>query len=255
MSKTFTQSEWGRVRGISMPVSGCGPCSVACIGTNIDPNLNPRKVAEWLADRGDFYSSGTTRSGITSALEHYGFTVEGYYKPEHAGGTSWKNAIAKMQSLKEDWWAIFLTVGKSNGAKDNFWTSGGHFLACTDLSNGKLYIRDSGARGNTGYFSPEKLRYDTNCIWVVTKKSAKRTYTGTFPTLPKKQCLVSGDTGEQVKNLQLFLRWYGTYRDKVDKDFGAKTRAAVIAFQKAEKLSADGSFGPKSLAKAKTIKR
>lgn len=256
MSRTFTQSEWGKVRGVSMEISGCGPCSIASIGCNNDSSLNPRKVAEWLYDRGDFYSAGTTRAGITSALEHYGFYIEGYYKPEHQGGTTWKNAIAKMKSLKDDWWAIFLTVGTSDGAKDNFWTSGGHYLSCTDMaSSGRIYMRDSGARGNTGYFDPSKLQYDTNCIWVVTKKSGKTTYSGTFPTLPKKNCLVMGDTGEAVKNLQLFLRWYGTYRSTVDKDFGAKTKAAVKAFQTAEKLTADGSFGPASLAKAKTIKR
>lgn len=254
MSKTFTQSEWGRVEGISMAASGCGPCSTASIIYNKDMNINPRKTAEWLYDHGHFYSSGTTRSGISALLNAYGFDVD-YYTPEHTGGSSWENAIEKLKNAKEELWAIFLVVGKSNGGKDDLWTSGGHFLAITDYSNGKVYVRDSGARGRTGYYDPELLRYDTNCIWIIKKKSAKKAYTGTFPVLPAKNYLCFGDKGTAVKNLQLFLMWYGVYAAKIDSDFGKKTLAAVTAYQKAEKLEQDGCFGPACLARAKTVKK
>ena len=52
-----------------------------------------------------------------------------------------------------------------------------------------------------------------------------------------------------------FLNWYGAYGLKCDKNFGPLTEDAVEAFQKAEGLVADGDFGSKSLAKAKTIKK
>lgn len=255
MSKTFKQREWGTLHGISMAASGCGPCSIAAIVANLVKDITPKKVAEWLYSSGDFFSSGTTRAGVTAAFEHYGFDVVGYYKPEHSGGTIWKNAMAKMKSLKGDWWAVFLTVGKVNGAKDNFWTSGGHYLAITDYKDGKLYVRDSGARNNTGYFSPEKLRYDTNVIWIVQKKSGKKTYSGEFPTLPSKGYIGEGDTGTEVKKVQLFLKWYGTYKDRVDGKCLERTVAAIKAFQIAEGETTDLKFGPSCLRKAKAVRK
>lgn len=254
MSKTFIQSQWGTVCGVNMGISGCGPSSMACITYNIDTGINPKKTGTWLYNAGVFSSAGTTRAGMTAALNHYGFDNI-YYKPEHQGGAAWRAAMEKMKNAKGDWWAIFLVVGTKNGGKDNLWTSGGHFISITDYKNGKLYVRDSGARGRTGYYDPETLRYDTNCIWFIRKKNDKVGYNGTFPTLPSKGYLKEGDKGDQVKYLQLFLNWYGGYNIPVDKSFGPKTYNAVIAFQKANRLKDDGWFGPACLKKAKEIKK
>lgn len=67
--------------------------------------------------------------------------------------------------------------------------------------------------------------------------------------------LHKGDTGTEVKRLQKFLNWYGNYKLDVDGSFGDKTEDAVKKFQKACGLTADGYFGPASLAKAKEIKK
>ena len=134
-------------------------------------------------------------------------------------------------------------------------TSGGHYLAITDLKNGKLYVRDSGSKKRTGYYDPELLRYDTNVIWVIQKKDNTAVYSGTFPTLPAKGYLCKGDSGQAAKYLQMFLKWCGLYNDKVDGAFGAKTDAAVRAYQKAERLTVDGWFGPACLARAKKVKK
>lgn len=254
MSKTFNQADWGKVNGISMAASGCGPSSLASIIFNKDTSITPVKVAKWLYNKGYFYTSGTTRTGITAALNYYGFESI-YYKPEHAGGAIWHEAMKKMKAAKGDWWAIFLVVGTANGGKDNLWTSGGHYLAITDYKLGKLYVRDSGSKHRTGYYDPESLRYDTNCIWFIRKKEAKSTYKGTFPTLPSKGYLAKGDTGEQVKNLELFMTWYGTYSGPIDKSFGPDLKLSVDAFEKAESLTVDSLFGPACLARAKTVKR
>ncbi len=88
-----------------------------------------------------------------------------------------------------------------------------------------------------------------------TSTSTKKTYSGTFPVLPKKGYFCKGDTGQQVKYLQQFLKWYGVYSDKIDGSFGNNTLAGVKAFQKAEDLEVDGFFGPKSLSKAKKVKK
>ena len=59
--------------------------------------------------------------------------------------------------------------------------------------------------------------------------------------------LKPGDTGAQVKRLQRALKHLGYTVGKVDGDYGTSTQAAVQAFQKASKLTADGVLGPKSL--------
>ena len=85
--------------------------------------------------------------------------------------------------------------------------------------------------------------------------SSKKTYSGTFPTLPAKGYLAKGDKGEQVKNLQKFLNWaLGAELDD-DGSFGKLTESAVLTFQDKYDLEKDGFFGKKSLAKAKTIKK
>lgn len=54
--------------------------------------------------------------------------------------------------------------------------------------------------------------------------------------------LKRGSTGYAVRGLQVELRAHG-YRVAVDGIFGAGTRAAVIAYQKANRLAADGVVG------------
>lgn len=106
----------------------------------------------------------------------------------------------------------------------------------------------------------KKLKGETEPV-KVEKKPAKKEekvaekYSGTFPKLPERGYFEDGDDGTQVKNLQKFLNWYGGYGLKVDGIVGPKTITAVKKFQKAEKLTADGLFGAKSLAKAKAVKK
>ena len=51
MSVTFDQTKEGYVNGTSMPLAGCGPCSVASIACNI-AYTTPKQVAgtaaEWV---------------------------------------------------------------------------------------------------------------------------------------------------------------------------------------------------------------
>ena len=87
------------------------------------------------------------------------------------------------------------------------------------------------------------------------QKKNTAVYSGTFPTLPAKGYFKKGDSGQQIKYLQMFLKWYGVHNGNVDGSFGPNTEAAVIAYQKAEVLSKDGYFGPKCLARAKKVKK
>ena len=56
--------------------------------------------------------------------------------------------------------------------------------------------------------------------------------------------LKPGDTGVQVKRLQRALASLGYTVGKVDGDYGTGTKTALAQFQTAEKLTADGVFGP-----------
>lgn len=73
------------------------------------------------------------------------------------------------------------------------------------------------------------------------------------PSVPKKDDLIeSGDSGEEVKNLQQQLVELSLMRDhEVDGIFGKITKNAVIAFQRMNKLTADGIVGDGTKAKLK----
>ena len=60
--------------------------------------------------------------------------------------------------------------------------------------------------------------------------------------------LKQGSSGTYVKQLQQKLKNWGYYGGAVDGVFGAKTRAAVISFQRKNGLTADGVVGSKTFA-------
>lgn len=57
-----------------------------------------------------------------------------------------------------------------------------------------------------------------------------------------------GSTGEEVTRIQTRLKEWGYYNGQIDGIFGTATRDAVIKFQKANGLTADGIVGIKTLA-------
>jgi len=60
--------------------------------------------------------------------------------------------------------------------------------------------------------------------------------------------LKPGDTGTQVKRLQRTLASLGYSAGKADGSYGPGTKQAVVDFQTAQGLTADGIVGPKTLA-------
>jgi len=65
---------------------------------------------------------------------------------------------------------------------------------------------------------------------------------GSSTIVPKS--LKSGNTGDSVKKLQLFLGAQGHFNVEATGKYGAQTREAVMKFQKAKGLKADGKVGP-----------
>ena len=65
-----------------------------------------------------------------------------------------------------------------------------------------------------------------------------------YPSAPTPEpVLRTGSRGDDVKTLQGRLHDLGYYADEIDGQFGAGTKAAVIDFQKANGLEADGIVG------------
>lgn len=174
-SKTFHQSDWGTVGGVSMTGSGCGPTALASIIYAKDNSITPTKVATWLKDNGYFSSDGTTRSGINQALSHYKFSnIETFYD-EHKGLKD-ETVFVKFRdriNKGEDAYIIFLAIGEGSGGKSDFWpysTYGGHFLAITNYrktSNGyEYFVRDPGVKKHTDWYDISKFKGNVNVYWI-----------------------------------------------------------------------------------------
>jgi hypothetical protein len=61
--------------------------------------------------------------------------------------------------------------------------------------------------------------------------------------------LANGSKGSAVKKLQILLNGLGYSAGTVDGEFGAKTKAAVLKYQKDNGLTADGEVGAKTWSK------
>ncbi len=71
-------------------------------------------------------------------------------------------------------------------------------------------------------------------------------------SIAKPGTLRYGDTGKQVKELQNNLKKLGYFSGEATGEYGNVTKQAVIKFQKAYSLTADGIAGAKTLAKIKS---
>lgn len=151
------------------------------------------------------------------------------------------------------------------------WSGGsrgyGHVAVVEEIkSDGTIITSNSGWRSSLFYTKKITPPYNQNgytfqgFIYVLGNGSGESydggsTYTGTFPTLPKRGYFNKWDTGEQVKNVQRFLNWAINSKLVIDGSYGNKTCEAVKKFQKKVGLYQDGSFGKDTLAKAKTFKK
>ncbi len=56
-----------------------------------------------------------------------------------------------------------------------------------------------------------------------------------------------GSQGAEVKQVQTKLKELGYYKGNIDSIFGSQTKSALLSFQRAKGLTADGIAGPKTL--------
>ena len=81
------------------------------------------------------------------------------------------------------------------------------------------------------------------------KKAATPSPKPTATPTPTSSALRVGSTGAKVKSMQQRLKALGYYTGSVDGTFGEGTRKALVAFQKANGLAADGVAGTATLNK------
>ena len=81
------------------------------------------------------------------------------------------------------------------------------------------------------------------------KKAATPSPKPTATPTPTSSALRVGSTGSKVKSMQQRLKALGYYTGSVDGTFGEGTRKALVAFQKANGLTADGVAGTATLNK------
>ena len=102
------------------------------------------------------------------------------------------------------------------------------------------------------YLPESLLKYDLGAGDTVTPAEPTTTEPTTTPAtgLGKRILKLKSPnmSGDDVKEMQTRLNALGFNCGTADGVFGKKTKAGVIAFQKAKGLEADGEFGPKSLA-------
>ena len=117
-------------------------------------------------------------------------------------------------------------------------------------STGKVtYTLSGGAAGDTVTLpvTIKSTNYADSTVNVVIKlikgSSGGYYYTPTTAVVPDMPMLYRGCTGDAVKTLQDKLNALGYNSGSVDGIFGAKTYAAVTAFQKANSLGVDGIVG------------
>lgn len=116
-----------------------------------------------------------------------------------------------------------------------------------DTTTGKVTYTLSGGKANDTVTLPVTITSTNyadstvNVVITLIKGSSGGYYYA--PTVPDMPMLYRGCTGDAVKTLQDKLNALGYNSGSVDGIFGAKTYAAVTAFQKANSLGVDGIVG------------
>lgn len=251
-------SRWGSkpypTKGSSFSGNGCG--CVACTHLIIEQeqykNLTPEPVRQWMVKQGFAVANqGTTWSGITKTLQHYG------YKVTHIG-VSDPMSKAWTELNKGNRIGIILFLG-GKGPNGTVWTAGGHYVAFTDyyVKDGKhyFYTKDSGGRNHDsktyGYYTYENsMKGLVYQMWIVEKITAVQPTPAPTPvptTTTSNKLVVDGVFGQNsVKAMQ---KLFGTPQDGLITGQLAKLKSYHKGFSNNIKYGSNGSSVIKALQK------
>lgn len=230
-------------------------------------NITPRKVDIPAADNTVYTYDGTAKTYKISASADYtvnnatqtnanegGYLVTVALKDEI--NTIWAdgNTIVKHYTFK-----IMKATPTGEPAYTEITTSG-KTLADANLTKGTITLdgtikwndaKTTVVEANKSYgwtFTPtDSTNYESINgsikLWSKSTSSGGYYYAPTAAVVPDMPMLYRGCTGDAVKTLQDKLNALGYNSGNVDGIFGAKTYAAVTAFQKANSLGVDGIVG------------
>ena len=264
-------SRWGSkpypTRDCTMSGAGCG--CVACTHIVIEQekykNYTPESLRPWMVNQGfAIRNQGTTWSGITKTLQHYGYSVT------HIGiSDPMSKAWAELN--KGNRIGIILFKG-GRGPNGTVWTASGHYVAFTDYKvvDGKhyFYTKDSGGRNHDsakyGYYSYENsMKGVVYQMWIVPRigKTVTTTTKTTTTTVKTPTSLtVDGSFGKQ--SVLFAQKVFGTTQDGIISgqnknnqkyykgidssciQFGSGGSGLVKAIQKKIGTTQDGVIGP-----------
>ena len=250
-------SRWGSkpypTKNSSFAGNGCGCCACTHLIIEMDKykKYTPEPVRKYMVSQGFAISGqGTTWSGITKTLQHYGYNVT-HIGVNDSISRAWKELD------KGDRIGIILFSGGA-GPDGTVWTAGGHYIAFTGYkktSDGKhkLFMKDSGSRNHDGWYQYEKsMKGRVYQIWIVKKINAvSSVITDDYlnkSDIKKAQkafgITQDGKIGGQLSSSAKY--WSGIDLDCIE--FGNGGSALVRAIQKNLKLSGpDGLLGPNTI--------
>lgn len=229
MSKTFLQyvGAWaphlypkGNKKKSTYATSGCATCMLAAIIYNVNPNITPEIVGNYISSIGGATAGGATyHSAIKKTAEHFGVSCKEI-------GTM--SEFLKLMKTGNYWGGLLFRSGSRSGVR---WTSGGHYIAATDArGTDSLYMRDSGKRKHIGWYSYNKhMKGLIKKAWVFwAPKSTPKPTPAPAPKKPSTIVEATSSGSYAVKKRAFYSndtygKWYKVIRAK------DSTKAAVIA--------------------------
>lgn len=181
--------------------------------------------------------TNTTWSDGTTGVKIYHFYI---YKATPTGAPAYTKITTSGKTLNDA--ALTTTGGTFSVSGTVKWvddTTGADLPDTTAVEANKLYKWVFTPSDSTNY---EPIN-GTIKLWNKSTSSGGYYYAPTAAVVPDMPMLYRGCTGDAVKTLQDKLNALGYNSGNVDGIFGAKTYAAVTAFQKANSLGVDGIVG------------
>ena len=243
MAKDYKQYNYSAIYcGGSFASQGCGPTSVADI-----LEISPLTVAQWMTNNGFATTDGhgTCWEGINSALAAF-----------NAGGRmlNGSSLLGIKNSPYFDAWQSTIRSGcmgvlLMGAGLSSYWTSSGHYIAVVsyDSKSDRYLVYDPASTYRTGWHPFADFAGNIKILYTSTYKWGEIPPTVATYSFKVKEIRL-GDSGNDVFLLQRLLKSRGMYKG-LDKQYGAKTEAAVKKYQKwisdhGGSLKVDGVCGP-----------
>ena len=276
-------SRWGSIsyaakgENSTIKTAGCCPTSTADLAYLIDKSITPKTVAAWMLKNGyKCLHSGTYYGAPVAYMKTLGVKVTRLTSNSIYGNPN-DSAVTKALDAIDAGHYVIACMGKGT------WTKAGHYITVYGYDSSHIYVcdpassRDERLKGDLATWKKQiKQLYIVEIDGTKTSdkddkmslKEASKMLQSCLNMAYKCKLSVDGDAGPktyaQVKahnikkgsNNAYVGFWQKALNElnnaglKIDSDFGDKTKAATIAFQKKYGLTQDGIVGTNCIKKA-----